>query len=106
MQRKAEKEEQPQELKDAPAAVYLDRTLTVEEAKLRFLKAANDVSPFKGVREKPFISLGAAFLAGFGLSSLGASRSAPTGMAIVYQILGLLSQFAPFIIARARSSDG
>lgn len=78
----------------------------LEEAKQRFREACAEVSPLNIVRKRPFASLGVAFLAGFGLNKLGASRVAPPTMATMAQIASLAAQFAPLIMQRARSSDG
>lgn len=104
MHGKKAEEEQAREVE--PKVQLPPTPATVDEAKLRFLKAANEFSPLGVVRRNPYKSMGVAFLAGFGLSSLGASRTAPSSMALISQALGLLSQFAPFLITRARSSDG
>ena len=78
----------------------------LEEAKLRFKATCEEVSPLNIVRRRPLASVGVAFLAGFGLNKLGASRVAPPAMATMAQIASLVAQFAPLIIQRARSSDG
>lgn len=80
--------------------------MDVEEAKLRFLKAANDFSPLAIVRKRPFVSLGTAFIAGFGISSIGGSKTAPPTIAMIAQIAGIAAQLMPFILSRARGSDG
>lgn len=101
---KKAKEEQAQEVeKNAPLP---PEPVSVEEAKLSFLKAANEFSPLGVVRRNPYKSMGVAFLAGFGLSSLGANSAAPSAMAMVSQALGLLTQLVPLLKSRARSSDG
>lgn len=104
MHGKKPEEEQSREIEEK--AQIQTAPASVEEAKLRFLKAANEFSPLGVVRRNPFKSMGVAFLAGFGLSSLGANRAAPSAMAMISQALGLLSQLAPLLKSRARSSDG
>lgn len=104
MHGKKAEEEQTQNLEKE--AQIPEGPLSVQEAKLRFLKAANEFSPLAIVRRNPGKSMGAAFLAGFGLSSLGANRAAPSAMGLVSQALGLLTQLAPLLKSRARSSDG
>lgn len=78
----------------------------VEAAKERFRKAASDFSPLGIVQRRPFTSLGIAFLAGFGISSLGASKATPPTLDTIAQLAGIAAQFAPLLAARARSSDG
>lgn len=89
-----------------PDAVYLDRELDLNEAKLRFLMAANNLSPFGVVRRRPLASIGVAFLAGFGLSLAGGSKAAPSTLSTMSQIAGLVANLAPLFAARARSSGG
>ena len=76
------------------------------EAKARFQMAAEAFSPLGIVRRRPFASLGVAFAAGFGLSSLGGSRAAPPALDLAAQIAGIAASFAPLLASRARSSDG
>lgn len=94
-----------QEKPEKAAKLSMD-PVDVEAAKLRFRKAADEFSPLRIVRERPFSSVGVAFLAGFGLNALGTSRSVAPALATVNQITSLALQLAPLLISRARSSDG
>lgn len=97
-------EEPAESLKNSPTSEV--SVPDVAEAKQRFLRAANDFSPLGIVRRRPFASVGVAFLAGLGLSALGASRTIAPTLSAASQISGLAAQFAPLLIKRARSSDG
>lgn len=89
-----------------PSACYLDRQPDLEQAKARFIIAAENISPFNIVRQKPLASIGVAFLAGIGLSAFAGSRSGGPALASMTQIAGLVTQLIPLFTARARSSGG
>lgn len=106
MQRQATKETAGKEAGENRKIAAAGSKPDLAEAKARFLAAANEFSPLGIVQRRPFASIGVAFLAGFGISALGASRATAPAMATMSQIVNLAAQFAPLIVARARSSDG
>lgn len=89
-----------------PQACYLEQNLELDQAKARFLVAAQNMSPLNVVRNRPLASVSVAFAAGLGLSMLAGTRSGSAALGSMTQIAGLITQLIPLFTARARSSDG
>lgn len=88
----------------SPDASYLDRPISLEDAKINFLKAAENISPLKPVREHPFISIGTAFLLGMGGGALG--KRGVNASFLIGQMADIAIKIAPLLILRARGSGG
>lgn len=76
------------------------------KAKIAFIKASDNVSPFSIVDRRPLTSLGCAFLLGFGLRALTPLKKDATLVASVAEIGGIVSRLLPLVYSRASSSGG